>query len=113
MTPILSMSSDPKHGLTKQRHPAGPGERGAHEAVSASSLLGRHRHDRGAAAAGPAATRWGWRAVIVGALAWYLAVLGLLALLSRLDGRRASEVTAPADRPPPAAGPPEGPGRNQ
>ena len=98
--------------MTKRRHPVGPGERGADEAVSASSAPGRHRLDRGAVAPGPAATRWGWRAVIAGILAWYLAVLGLLALLSRLDARRASEGTAPADRPP-AAGPPEGPRRNE
>jgi hypothetical protein len=53
------------------------------------------------------------RALILGCLAWYLAVLGLLVVLASWSGRRPAEVAGPPDQGAIIAAPPEGPSRHE
>jgi hypothetical protein len=114
MTPILAMPSDRKQGVRHRHNPLGSGESGVPAAVRASTPRGRHRLDPGADAPGPPARKWEGRAVILGCLAWYLVVFGLLVLLASSSARRSTGVIGPPDpRAPTAVAPPEGPGRHQ
>jgi hypothetical protein len=57
---------------------------------------------------------WQGRALVLGCIAWYLAVLGLLVLLSTWSARRPTDAIEPPDRPSATAvGPPEGSSRSQ
>ena len=91
-----------------------PGEEGDPAVVCASSSHGRDRFDPGASALdSPATTRGAWRAVL-GCLAWYLVMFGVLILLEYLTAWRPQGDTRAPDRNAAAVeAAPEGPGRHQ
>jgi hypothetical protein len=114
MTPILSMASDRKQVVRNRRDPLGSVESGVPAATSTSTPASRRRLEPGSGGPGTPATRWQGREVVLGCLAWYLAVLGLLVLLASFTARRPTEAIGPPDRPTPTdVAPPEGPSRHQ
>ncbi len=113
MTPNLFMASHHEQRVRNRRNRLEPGEVGLRSAVNASPP-GHHGPEPGAWVPAPPATKWRGRTIVLGCLAWYLAVLGLLVLLASSSTRRSPEESAPTDRSEPnALAPPEGPGRHQ
>src|SRR5262245_28698930 len=108
------MPNDRKQSVGSRRNPLGSGECGVPAALGASTPPGRLRLDRRAEAPEPPAIKWRGRTLVLGCLAWFLILLGLLALLEHLAARRSPETVGLPERHAPAAGaPPEGASRHQ
>ena len=74
----------------------------------------RNRPDSGMRDSGFRASKWGWKIAVLGCLAWYLAVFGLLVLLSNFSGRPSPSERGPADpQIPSTVSPPEGSNQHQ
>ena len=83
-------------------------------ATARKSLTRRNLPDSGMGDSGSRASKSSWKPVVLGCLAWYLAVFGLLALLSNLSGRQSGSDRGPADpQIPTAMSPPEGSNQHQ
>ena len=83
-------------------------------AAVSSRAAGRQRLHAGAGDPRPRASNWGWKTVVLGCVAWFLAALGLLVLVSNLSDRPSSSDLGPGNAgTPTAVSAPEGSNQHQ